>query len=59
MSSDLFRQSVLNRLPAMPPTAAPWATSDEEEEEELEELDDEENEGLSELGALPNRTATT
>ena len=38
--SDNFRQSILNRLPALPPsmapTKAPWAEADEDEVEELE-----------------------
>jgi len=38
--SDTFRQSMLQRLPAMPPpmapTKAPWAEHDEDELEELE-----------------------
>ncbi len=45
--SDIFRKSVLNRLPAMPPpTKAPWVMDDEE----LEELEDEQD-GLSALPA--------
>jgi protein phosphatase methylesterase 1 len=56
MSSELFRKSVLNRLPPMPPTRAPWVQDEEEqEEEEMEELDDEEEEG-EKIGALPART---
>ena len=41
--SDAFRKSVLNRLPRMPPTRAPWADEPkpgEEDEEELEEEGD-------------------
>jgi protein phosphatase methylesterase 1 len=52
MSSELFRKSVLNRLPAMPPTRAPWIQDDEQGEEEMEELDDEEGDNL---GTLPSR----
>lgn len=37
--SDEFRRSILNRLPPMAPTRAPWAEpqvpADEDEEEEL------------------------
>lgn len=48
--SDIFRKSVLNRLPAMPPTKAPWA----EDEDTVEELDGEyeEQDGIQELGAV-------
>ena len=47
--SDIFRKSVLNRLPAMPPTRAPWAADDDT----MEELDgeDEEVDQVQELGA--------
>lgn len=51
--SDTFRKSVLNRLPPMPPTRAPWALApsaggeydDDDEEEQLEGGDT-----MSELG---------
>ena len=44
--SDAFRQSLLNRLPMLPPTRAPWAEPAEGEEDEVvEELD-----GMSDLG---------
>jgi hypothetical protein len=56
MSSDLFRKSVLNRLPAMPPTRAPWAEGDEDEDT-LEELAEEE-EGMSDISALPSQGST-
>lgn len=38
--SDLFRKAALSRLPAMPPTRAPWADplEGEEGEEKLDEL---------------------
>ena len=55
MSHDLFRQSVLNRLPAMPPTRAPWAGEDEEDIDSMEELVEAE-EGLSGLAALPSQS---
>lgn len=54
--SDIFRKSVMNRLPAMlPPTRAPWAGDDEGEEEmldddELEELEDGQVGDLPDLG---------
>ncbi|KAL1413723.1 Protein phosphatase methylesterase 1 [Vanrija albida] len=38
--SDEFRRSILNRLPPMAPTKAPWATEDDEEEELADELGD-------------------
>lgn len=56
MSSDLFRKSVLNRLPAMPPTRAPWAEGDEDEDT-MEELAEEE-EGLSDISALLSQEST-
>jgi hypothetical protein len=53
--SDTFRRSLLNRLPPMPPTRAPWALApsaggeydddDDDEEEQLEGGDT-----MSELG---------
>ena len=53
--SDIFRKSVLNRLPAMPPTKAPWAGDDEDPVEELDG-DDEEGDGIQELGAAKSFT---
>lgn len=54
MSNDLFRKSVMNRLPAaLPPTRAPWAPS--EDDEGMEELDDEDEEALGSIGELPQR----
>ena len=47
--SEEFRKSMLSRLPAMPPTRAPWAEPVEGDEEE--ELD----EGLNGLGDLDAR----
>ncbi|WVQ73010.1 hypothetical protein IAR50_002573 [Cryptococcus sp. DSM 104548] len=49
--SDIFRKSVLNRLPDLPPTRAPWADeplAEGDEGEEVEELA-EEVEGIAEL----------
>ena len=37
--SEAFRKSMLNRLPAMPPTQAPWAGQNEGTEEGIEELE--------------------
>ena len=54
MSNDLFRQSVLNRLPAMPLTKAPWAEEDEDSMEELAEAEEE----LSDLAALPGQSSS-
>lgn len=54
MSNDLFRQSVLNRLPAMPLTKAPWAEEDEDSMEELAEAEEE----LSDLAALPSQSSS-
>lgn len=45
MPTDEFRKSVLNRLPPMPPTRAPWAHPDEAGAEH----DDEEQEDLRDL----------
>jgi protein phosphatase methylesterase 1 len=56
MSNDLFRQSVLNRLPPMPPTRAPWAEGGEDADT-MEELAEEE-EGLSDIAALPGQGST-
>jgi protein phosphatase methylesterase 1 len=37
--SDEFRRSILNRLPPMAPTRAPWAEpTDNDEEEELDDV---------------------
>ncbi|GHJ90360.1 hypothetical protein NliqN6_6762 [Naganishia liquefaciens] len=47
--SDIFRKSVLNRLPVMPPTRAPWAANDDDAMEELDG-DDEEADQVKELG---------
>jgi protein phosphatase methylesterase 1 len=47
--SDIFRKSLLNRLPPMAPTAAPWAEDDEDIVEELHE-EDEAMDGLGDLG---------
>lgn len=43
--SDMFRKSVLNKLPHLPPTRAPWA----DESEPIEEID-EEDEQLDGIG---------
>ncbi|TYJ57119.1 hypothetical protein B9479_002220 [Cryptococcus floricola] len=51
--SDIFRKSLLNRLPDLPPTRAPWADeplAEGDEQEEIEELA-EESEGIGELPA--------
>ncbi|ODN81499.1 hypothetical protein L202_01921 [Cryptococcus amylolentus CBS 6039] len=52
--SDIFRKSLLNRLPDLPPTRAPWAdeplAEGDDESEEVEELA-EESEGIGELPA--------
>lgn len=44
MPTDEFRKSIMNRLPPMAPTRAPWAQpndgGDVEEEEEQEDLRD-------------------
>jgi hypothetical protein len=53
--SDIFRKSVLNRLPAMPPTKAPWAAGDDDTMEELDG-EDEEEDGIQELGAVKSFT---
>jgi protein phosphatase methylesterase 1 len=53
--SDIFRKSVLNRLPAMAPTKAPWAAEDEDAVEELDG-EDEEQDGIQELGAVKSFT---
>ncbi|OWT37308.1 protein phosphatase methylesterase 1 [Cryptococcus neoformans] len=45
--SDMFRKSVLNKLPQLPPTRAPWA-----DEPELVEETDEEDEQLDNIGEL-------
>lgn len=50
--SDTFRKSLLNRLPPMPPTRAPWAGSsgsdEEDEDEKQEQLEG--GDTMSELG---------
>ncbi|ODO05426.1 protein phosphatase methylesterase 1 [Cryptococcus wingfieldii CBS 7118] len=49
--SDIFRKSLLSRLPDLPPTRAPWADEPlAEGDEEVEELA-EESEGIGELPA--------
>lgn len=53
--SDEFRRSILNRLPPMAPTKAPWATDGDDDEEEEEELAD----SLGELGNPSSRNAPT
>ncbi|CAK9784011.1 hypothetical protein CC85DRAFT_268296 [Cutaneotrichosporon oleaginosum] len=46
--SDEFRRSILNRLPPMAPTRAPWAEkTDDDEEEELD--------GVGELASAPKK----
>ncbi|WOO76535.1 Protein phosphatase methylesterase 1 [Vanrija pseudolonga] len=51
--SDEFRRSILNRLPPMAPTKAPWATADDDEEDDEEELAD----GVGDLVSPSSRSA--
>ncbi|WVQ81692.1 protein phosphatase methylesterase 1 [Cryptococcus sp. DSM 104549] len=47
--SDMFRKSMLNKLPQLPPTRAPWA----DEPEAVEELEDEEGDAVGDLKPAP------
>jgi hypothetical protein len=49
--SDLFRQSMLTRLPQLPPTRAPWAEEDEDGMEEMQGEEAEGNDSISDLRA--------
>lgn len=51
--SDTFRQAMLNKMPRLPPTRAPWA--DEPPADEQEELEDE----LGALGLGPNAASSS
>ncbi|WVO21083.1 protein phosphatase methylesterase 1 [Cryptococcus decagattii] len=50
--SDMFRKSMLNKLPQLPPTRAPWA--DEPDVEDIDEEDEENEQGdaIGELGPV-------
>lgn len=52
--SEEFRKSVLNRVPPLPPTRAPWAEANEADDEEEEEME----EGLGEMAQLGARWVT-